>query len=398
MTDYNIFTIREGKITLFKRNLKNSAIWQCRFMAQSKCIRRSTKETSVDAAISAAGEIYDEIRFRIKFNQPIEVASFESIWKKWINIMQGTTQTWSIGDHRLRYASIIANAHFLPYFGKKPMTSITTASVTEYWAWRESNAKKPPSAATLNMEAQLLKQFLKWAQDSNHIVKIPKVKSPKKVDAKKIRWQAFTESEYSLLKGYMMGWVIHSTPYVAKRRRMFRNFVMIMFASGMRQNEARNLKWQDVDISSHALLAVSGKTGTRTIVAQPECKAYLDDQRKASAFTKPTDYVFANPKGEATANFDHTFRKLLTDAEMLMCADGSKKVVYSMRHSFCTWRLLDGNVDMDKLARNMGTSKEMIEQHYGHVTNVNFADELTASTKPSKLTFKYTEVDTDRQT
>ena len=182
---------------------------------------------------------------------------------------------------------------------------------------------------------------------------------------------------------------------------MFRNFVMIMFASGMRQNEARNLKWQDVDISNHALLTVSGKTGARTIVAQPECKTYLDDQRKTSAFTKPTDYVFANPKGEATANFDHTFKMLVTGADMLLCADGSKKVIYSMRHSYCTWRLdpADGNVDMDNLARNMGTSKEMINLHYGHVTNVNFADELTATIrKPTGLIFKYTEIDDNRQT
>jgi integrase len=274
--EFHPFSIRDGKITLYKRHLGNNAVWQCRFMAQGKCIRRSTKETGVEQAMSAAGDLYDETKFRIRHNMPIGLATFETVWKKWIVIKQSTENTWSPGGHRLRYATIVANAHFLPYFGKKPITSVTTAAVTAYWPWRIANARAGKvSAGTLTMEAQLLTQFLKWALDSNHITAIPKVQSPLKNDPKETRRQAFTETEYSLLKGYMMGWVNHSTPYVAKRRRMFRNFVMTMFASGMRQNEARNLKWQDVDISNHALLTVSGKTGTRTIVAQPECKAYL---------------------------------------------------------------------------------------------------------------------------
>ncbi len=394
--EFHPFTIRDGKITLYTRSIGNNAIWQCRFMAQGKCIRRSTKETSTSAASAVAGDLYDEIKFKIKHDMPIGLTTFEVVWKRWFTIQQTHLST-----HRLKYAKSVANAHFLPHFGKKTITAVTTAAVTAYWPWRESSGRKPPSPATLSMEAQLMRQFLKWALDSNYIASMPKVKSPKKVDAKNTRREAFTISEYGLLKTYMLSWINHHKSDIARRRRMFRNFVMIMFASGMRQNEARNLKWQDVDISNHVLLTVSGKTGTRTIVAQPECKTYLDDQRKTSAFTKPTDYVFANPKGEATANFDHTFKMLVTGADMLLCADGSKKVIYSMRHSYCTWRLdpADGNVDMDNLARNMGTSKEMINLHYGHVTNVNFADELTATIrKPTGLIFKYTEIDDNRQT
>ena len=84
---------------------------------------------------------------------------------------------------------------------------------------------------------------------------------------------------------------------------------------------------------------------------------------------------------------------------MLLCADGSKKVIYSMRHSYCTWRLLDGRVNMDLLAGNMGTNKKMIKLYYGHVTNINFADELTKTNKkPKGLKFNYTEIDTNHNT
>ena len=397
--EFHPFSIRDGKITLYKRHLGNNAVWQCRFMAQGKCIRRSTKETGVEQAMSAAGDLYDETKFRIRHNMPIGLATFETVWKKWIVIKQGTEKTWSVGGHRLRYANVIANAHFLPFFGKKPITVVTTANVTEYWVWRESNASKPPAASTLSMEAQLLMQFLKWAQDSSHIDKLPKIKSPKKIIPKEQRREAFTEEEYDDLQKYMVGWIKNTNSDVAKRRRLFRNFVMIMFASGMRQNEARNLKWQDVAIKDgHAVLSVNGKTGPRGIVTQRSAKLYLTDQRKESAFTKPADYVFANPKGEITKTFEGVFRTLVTGADMLLCADGSKKVIYSMRHSYCTWRLLDGRVNMDLLAGNMGTNKKMIQLYYGHVTNINFADELTATTrKPKGIKVKYTEIETNHQ-
>jgi len=397
--EYHAFQIRDGKITLYMRNLSNNSVWQCRFMAKGKCIRRSTKETQVEAAKNIAGDLYDEIKFKIKYNMPITLTTFEAIWKKWIVIMQNTTATWAPGGHRLRYATYVAGAHFLPYYGKRYVTAISTSTVTEYWAWRDLNASNgPPSAATLSMEAQLLKQFLKWALDSNHIDKMPKIKSPRKVDPKATRRQAFTDNQYALLKGYMMTWVNHPTKNIAERRRCFRNFVMVMFDSGMRVGEARNLKWQDVDITGHALLTVSGKTGTRTIVAQPECKVYLTDQRKISKFTKPDDYVFANSKGGVTKEFSFLFKSLLKAADVLIGADGAEYALYSMRHSYCTWRLLDGRVDWELLANNMGTSRGMIKKHYGHVTNPLFAKELTASTKPSKLRFKYEEIDTNHQT
>ncbi len=398
--EYHSFQIRDGKITLYMRNLNNNAIWQCRFMAKGKCIRRSTKEIQVESAKQIAMDLYDETKFRIKHDMPISLLTFEAVWKKWIVIMQNTTETWAPGGHRLRYATYVSRAHFLPYFGKKHITAINTSTVTDYWAWRDLNTNNgPPSAATLSMEAQLLKQFMKWALDSNQIDKIPKIKSPRKVEPKATRRQAFTFDEYTILKGYITTWIKHTTPHIAARRRRFRNFVMVMFASGMRVGEARNLKWCDVDITSDALLTVSGKTGTRTIVAQPEAKPYLDDQRKASKFTKPDDYVFANPDGAATKDFSFTFKSLLIDAGVLTSADGSKYALYSMRHSYCTWRLLDGRVDWELLANNMGTDRKMIKQHYGHVTNPLFAKELTATTrKPKGIKVTYTEIDANHRT
>jgi len=46
---------------------------------------------------------------------------------------------------------------------------------------------------------------------------------------------------------------------------------------------------------------------------------------------------------------------------------GTDRVAYSFRHTYATFRLMEG-VDVYFLARQIGTSVSMIEQHYGHIT------------------------------
>ena len=55
---------------------------------------------------------------------------------------------------------------------------------------------------------------------------------------------------------------------------------------------------------------------------------------------------------------------------------GAKRTIYSLRHTYATFRLQEG-VHQFILAKNMGTSTAMLEKHYGHTSNVASAAELT---------------------
>jgi len=46
---------------------------------------------------------------------------------------------------------------------------------------------------------------------------------------------------------------------------------------------------------------------------------------------------------------------------------GSRRSTYCFRHTYATFRLTEG-VDSLFLAKQMGTSVKMIEDHYGHVS------------------------------
>lgn len=56
--------------------------------------------------------------------------------------------------------------------------------------------------------------------------------------------------------------------------------------------------------------------------------------------------------------------------------EGRVRTPYSLRHTYATERLNAG-VQEYHLAQNMGTSVAMLEQHYGHTSNVGNVAELT---------------------
>jgi integrase len=48
-----------------------------------------------------------------------------------------------------------------------------------------------------------------------------------------------------------------------------------------------------------------------------------------------------------------------------------------LRHTYATFQLVNNNVDMHTLAKQMGTSIQMLEKHYSHLTPRLRKDVLT---------------------
>jgi integrase len=58
------------------------------------------------------------------------------------------------------------------------------------------------------------------------------------------------------------------------------------------------------------------------------------------------------------------------------CA-GQDRTLYSLRHTYATFALLNDGMDVHTLAVQMGTSIQMIERHYSHLTPRLKKDMLT---------------------
>ncbi|TKL80706.1 site-specific integrase, partial [Enterococcus faecium] len=75
--------------------------------------------------------------------------------------------------------------------------------------------------------------------------------------------------------------------------------------------------------------------------------------------------IFRLPDGSTTNEISRTFHAALKEIELDQSPHG-KRTLYSLRHSFITWELIAQKVTIDVLARQCGTSIEMIERHYSH--------------------------------
>ena len=84
--------------------------------------------------------------------------------------------------------------------------------------------------------------------------------------------------------------------------------------------------------------------------------------------SKCQDKVFRLRSGEETKSLAATFRQLMRDSGL----DKDKPVkerrsLYSLRHTYAHFSILNDAMDVYTLAEQMGTSVKMIEQHYGHL-------------------------------
>ena len=169
---------------------------------------------------------------------------------------------------------------------------------------------------------------------------------------------------------------------------MLTNYVLILANTGIRVGEARKLKWSDIvtfvadDEKDNIILEVKGKTGAREVVAaQPFVKDYLHhiwELRCKELNGKPplSEVIFCHKNGAVIYSFKKGFNALIKEADVEFDTNGQRRVIYSLRHTYATFRLHEG-VNAYTLARNMGTSVKMLEAFYGHTSNRAMASELT---------------------
>ena len=87
-------------------------------------------------------------------------------------------------------------------------------------------------------------------------------------------------------------------------------------------------------------------------------------------------FVLCSTEGKHINSFRKGFDNLLNYCDLTYDADGNKRSLYSLRHFYATQRLSE-EVSPFLLARQMGTSVEMLERFYGHVVTSLVAKEIT---------------------
>ena len=420
----------------------NSSKYQVRMKAPVKggYIIKSTGKRDVVEARKHAQKMYYNLLLKIENKEEIKKKSFQQSYDLWWSY---DSKTKSVS--RVKYIEGTFRRYFNPYFvenlNNRSLEMLTDLDFKDYFVWRIDywvseagkekiksqknrknnkgdqkhsklgNVAKVPAYKTLLMEAQLLKQFFSWCHRRNLIPRQPYIKAPKNADVvnkEKARRPSFTNEEYKKLYEYMRGWVkeknIGAQPRIngtfAKlkegqavkkkhalhfwHREQLRNYVLFMANSGLRPNEARQMRWGDIHWSGYAekqfvKVRATTKTGERDTFPLPSAFTYLDRHKSSSRFTEDDDFVFCDHKGRPIQDFNKTLSTLLDKLGIKYDESGRKRSVYSLRHFYATQRLSskDAKLEIEELAENMGTSPTTIFQHYRHISTHKVADKLT---------------------
>lgn len=432
-TRIDVEELKPGLIIFRRSEVKKRRNWYCRIKLpdQDRYKSVSLRTSDVTSARERAFDEESDVRHRIKYNVPIFDRPFSDIAAEYIKLQEARATVGEITKHRAVVVASIIRAQLNRYVGSTQISLITEERWKGYPMWRRADAivrakdqadekkedekraedakargEPPPrkrrtvgkdgktipkartasgkvSDATIRYEMTIFRSVMSYAASKKFI---PDDKAFRgKLPLAKVRREEFTPAEYKTLYETARTWVKGTS---TKRDRsvwardMARNFMLIMCNTGMRPTEAKNLRWRDVDIQTDGqgrtvvVLAVRGKNKARNLVAASNVAGYIERVRKLAKVKGPDDHVFTNYDGTPTTSlYAGLIEDLLSDTKLLISSSGSRRSTYCFRHTYATFRLTEG-VDVYFLAKQMGTSVKMIEDHYGHITPVKNADRI----------------------
>jgi len=384
--------ILDGEVRVYRR--ERSKRWQAAFVIDGHTIRISTGKRDLAEAKEYARDTFLEYKFRHKNDLPVVTKKFSDVAKLAIVDMR---KQLDAGLGRKVFADYIVciERYLIPFFGAQFVTSIDYQKIQDFYEWRRAKMGREPKASTLNTHNSAMNRVFEEAVARGFIANknVPLMVNR---GEKSERRPDFTREEYATLIRKMPSWInLGKAGKPTDMRHLMRDYVLIMANTGMRHGtEALNLKWKHVTLFEekdlqYLEMSVSGKTGRRDIICRSGTINYLKRIHECSEDIRNIPFedllkqrldlpVFRLPDGTVSKNIHQTFRKFVTDAGLITCPrTGQNRTLYSLRHTYATFALLNDGMDIHALAVQMGTSIGMIERHYSHLTPRLKKDMLT---------------------
>ena len=400
---------RNGEVVLYKRG--DSTRWQARFKLKDlKWRRLATKHTNIQYAAETACEAYDRARFLFAANIPIASKRFDVIARVTVDELLGQI---TAGHGKVVYKDYVTTIkkYLIPFFGSYNLNTIGYEELQRFDTWRRKEMGRQPVLSTITTHNSAMNRVYHTAVERGWIAQsqVPKLKN---TGIKGVAREAFSLSEYKSLTSYMPHWIDGGhTAKTAQMRRLLRDYVLILANTGIRHGtDALGLCWKDIawitkSGERYLQLTVNGKTGKRTSIANHNTQDYLhriQERRSNIAHLsfdnllkkKLNEKVFLLEDGTATNSLAGTFRNLMRDSGLDKDrVPKEKRTLYSLRHTYAHFALLTDKMDVYTLARQMGTSVKMIEQHYGHLNPAMKADVIAGKRMGGKRTVAATKAE-----
>lgn len=368
--------IHDGNILVFKRGGR----YHARICTgPNSYVYRSLKTANRGLAIREARRLGYELEFRTEHGIPAASRRFHDVIEEYLAHRRREHQQGRTSSNALRQIERVGR-FWLAFAGERLLTDIGNAELREFVSWRRDyytthpfkhhNAKRYPQDKTIQWDVMLGKAIIKWAHERGYrgTMQLPTYSFTAK--RKRVR-PAFEVSEYRRLVRGLYRWVRDcAVPEFLHTRLLLRDYVLVLANSGMRVGEANNLRIRDIHPFVDQLgrrnyrLVVRGKTGERDVIPRWQVKRYIDRLIAGKSDPQPDDWLFAMRDGHRIITLIDQFDKVAKMAGIERSSAGEKYSLYSLRHFYAVQSLRRG-IGVYDIARNMGTSVEMIQQYYG---------------------------------
>jgi integrase len=387
--------LEERKVLLFVRN----GIFQARiYKGERQYLYRSLKTKDLTEARKLAIRLRYETEYKQSEGIPLSQISISKLIDEYIALRKKQYDQSQIGNKKPTKNTNNKNSTSLymlrqiqrvskfwrTYCGEMAVDKVNDSVLEGYISWRKEyyhklpkgqiprNAKLNPTDKTLHWELTYGKSLLKYAQGRGYRGRNPLPTYTLK-GVKKIVRPAFTLQDYKAMILGMRNWIREAkTERSQYPRLLLRDYVYILSNSGMRVGEANNLQWRDVISFKDTLgrdnyqFAVNGKTGKRTVTPRTNATRYIRRLIARQPNREATDYVFRMRGGDRVTSLNDQFQNMLRYAGIQKNRDGQSYTLYSLRHFYAMMGLNRKRATpIWDLAKNMGTSVDVIESYYG---------------------------------
>jgi integrase len=435
-------TLMERTLVVYRR--ERSSIWQCRYKVDGVWQRVSTKEVDLKKAKERAKEIFIAAEIRKKENIHVVTRKFRHCAILAIDRMN---QEKKVNAGKVIYDTYIRvlNDYVIPVLGNKNIAKITVSDIDDLYKKTQVKMKRVPTRSTMLKHVSAINRVFEEAIARGFVTKAQLPELTSKGKESKVG-PSFTLNEIRALRGNFESWINRARSAESKaKRELLRDYVDILLDTGARPGkELLDLTWnkieyiidpkitktgamyQDlesgeteeistVNINRSVALTVSGKTGQRTIVGMGRsCDALAriakrihnvsgNIARPFNSLLKPNNkkHVFVwktvDKNGKETIHrgkgFEHMFVAYLREHGLLVDPKTEQnRKLYSLRHTYATFVLEIDKVRIHTLAKQMGTSVQMIEKHYSHLQPRRVIDQLRGH-ESRRLIDTVTEID-----
>jgi integrase len=381
--------LEDGRLTIFKRSGVFYA--RIRITASGRYIWRSLKTTDEQTAIHLGRRLLFQMEQRADQGLPPKSKAFSAVIDDYIRYRERDHRHGKTSAGMLR--QIIRVAKFWrEYVGGMPVETIDDKVMRDFIPWRRDyyskfktlpkNARLHPADKTLQWDMMLGKAIVRWATEQGLRGNKPAITvtfTPKK---KRVR-PAFEVSEFRKLWRVLCKRIKKARDKRTKRsRELLRHYVLVIANSGLRPGEANDLNVRDVHPfkdekgRSNYRFVVRGKTGERDVILRSVAAKRLDKLLAKRRAENTAGRLLPMPDGSRIVTLIDQLDAALKEAGLQKNSFGEKYSIYSFRHFYAVNALRNG-VGVFEVARNMGTSVQIIQEYYGkQATPTVFATRL----------------------